>query len=81
MQVMTIPAALNVDDKPHLPSYAQDSPASLAGTSIIGCGGIAEAREPYNSASHNLRSLQMTLTACRSANAGDQPVAFEEVSA
>jgi hypothetical protein len=28
---------------------------------------IAEGREPFNSARHNLLSLQMTLAACRSA--------------
>jgi predicted dehydrogenase len=36
---------------------------------------IAERREPYNSARHNLLSLEMTLAACRSAEAGGAPVA------
>ena len=40
---------------------------------------IDEGREPYNSARHTLRSLQMTLTACRSADADGQPMTCEEV--
>ena len=38
---------------------------------------IAEAREPYHSARHNLLSLQLTLAACRSAEQGGQPVKVE----
>jgi hypothetical protein len=40
---------------------------------------IAEDREPYNAAHHNLRSLQMTLAACRSSNENGRPVALEEI--
>ncbi|MFQ5796401.1 MAG: Gfo/Idh/MocA family protein [Candidatus Bipolaricaulia bacterium] len=40
---------------------------------------IAEDREPYNSAHHNLLSLQMTLAACRSADEDGRPVALDEV--
>ncbi|MCL5998739.1 MAG: Gfo/Idh/MocA family oxidoreductase [Chloroflexi bacterium] len=40
---------------------------------------IDEGREPCNSARHNLFSLQMTLTACRSADADGQPMTCEEV--
>jgi predicted dehydrogenase len=36
---------------------------------------IAEGREPYNSARHNLRSLELTLAACASADADGAPVA------
>ncbi|GCE15183.1 Gfo/Idh/MocA family protein [Tengunoibacter tsumagoiensis] len=42
---------------------------------------IAEQREPYNSARHNLLTLEMTLAACQSEDADGQPVAFEEVPA
>ena len=37
---------------------------------------IAEDREPYNSARHNLLSLELTLAACRSADANGAPVAL-----
>ena len=37
---------------------------------------IAEEREPYNSARHNLLSLELTLAACRSAEEDGRPVAF-----
>ena len=35
---------------------------------------IAEGREPYNSARHNLLSLELTLAACRSAEEDGEPV-------
>jgi predicted dehydrogenase len=35
---------------------------------------IADDREPYNSARHNLLSLELTLAACRSAEEGGRPV-------
>lgn len=38
---------------------------------------IAEDREPFNSARHNLLSLQLTLAACQSADAGGQSVTIE----
>lgn len=40
---------------------------------------IAENREPFNSARHNLLSLQMTLAACRSADEGARAVSLEEI--
>jgi predicted dehydrogenase len=40
---------------------------------------IAENREPFNSARHNLLSLQMTLAACRSAEEGGRAVSPDEV--
>jgi predicted dehydrogenase len=40
---------------------------------------IAENREPFNSARHNLLSLQMTLAACRSAEEGGRAVSLDEV--
>ena len=40
---------------------------------------IAEEREPYNSARHNLLSLQLTLAACRSAEEDGRPVSPDEV--
>jgi len=41
---------------------------------------VAENREPFNSARHNLLSLAMTLAACRSADEGGRPVTPDEVS-
>jgi predicted dehydrogenase len=38
---------------------------------------IAEDREPYNSARHNLLSLQMTLAACESADRDGEPVGID----
>jgi predicted dehydrogenase len=40
---------------------------------------IAEEREPYNSARHNLLSLRMILAACLSADGDGRPVNIEEV--
>jgi predicted dehydrogenase len=40
---------------------------------------IAEKREPFNSARQNLRSLQLTLAACRSAEEGGRQVTLEEI--
>jgi hypothetical protein len=37
---------------------------------------IAEQREPYNSARHNLLSLELTLAACRSAEQGGATVSL-----
>jgi predicted dehydrogenase len=42
---------------------------------------IAENREPFNSARHNLLSLQMTLAACRSAEEGARAVSLDEILA
>ena len=36
---------------------------------------VAERREPYNSARHNLLSLELTLAACLSAEDDGRPVA------
>jgi hypothetical protein len=41
---------------------------------------IAEDREPFNSARHNLLSLQMTLAACHSAEEGGRPVTLDEIA-
>jgi len=49
----------------------------FAGTMGELVSAIAEDREPYNSARHNLLSLELTLAACRSAEADGQPVALE----
>lgn len=53
-------------------------PDGFAGTMGELLSAIAEDREPYNSAHHNLLSLQMVLAACRSADEDGQPVAIEE---
>jgi predicted dehydrogenase len=42
---------------------------------------IAEDREPFNSARHNLLSLQIMFAACRSAEEGSRPVALDEIAA
>ncbi len=39
---------------------------------------IHEKREPYNSAKHNILSLQMTLSACESASAGGKVIQFSK---
>jgi predicted dehydrogenase len=41
---------------------------------------IAEDREPFNSARHNLLSLQITLAACRSAEEGARAVSLDEIT-
>jgi hypothetical protein len=40
---------------------------------------VAENREPFNSARHNLLSLRMTLAACLSAEQGARPVTLDEI--
>jgi predicted dehydrogenase len=49
-------------------------PDGFAGTMAELVSAIAEDREPYNSARHNLLSLELTLAACRSAEQDGQPV-------
>jgi predicted dehydrogenase len=49
----------------------------FAGTMGELFGAIAEDREPYNSARHNLLTLQLTLAACRSAEHDGRPVTLE----
>ncbi len=39
---------------------------------------ISEDREPYNSARHNLLSLQLTLAACRSSDQDGAPIPVGE---
>ena len=51
-------------------------PEGLAGTMGELLSAVAEGREPYNSARHNLLSLELTLAACRSADANGAPVAL-----
>jgi predicted dehydrogenase len=48
----------------------------FAGTMAELVSAIAEGREPYNSARHNLLSLELTLAACRSAEEDGKPVAI-----
>lgn len=55
-------------------------PDGFAGTMGELCSAIAEDREPFNSARHNLLTLELTLAACRSADEGGGPVALGEVS-
>ncbi len=54
-------------------------PDGFAGTLGELCCAIAESREPYNSARHNLLSLQLTLAACQSAEQDGRPIPVEEV--
>jgi predicted dehydrogenase len=49
-------------------------PDGFAGAMAELVTAIAEDREPYNSARHNLLSLELTLAACRSAEQDGQPV-------
>ena len=51
-------------------------PDGLAGAMGELLSAIADDREPYNSARHNLLSLELTLAACRSADANGAPVAL-----
>jgi predicted dehydrogenase len=51
-------------------------PDGLAGTLAELLSAVAEGREPYNSARHNLLSLELTLAACRSADRDGAPVAL-----
>jgi predicted dehydrogenase len=54
-------------------------PEGFAGAMGELLSAIAEDREPFNSARHNLLSLQMTLAACRSAEQGGRPVTLDEI--
>jgi predicted dehydrogenase len=56
-------------------------PDGFAGTLGELVTAIAEDREPFNSARHNLLSLQMTLAACRSAEEGARAVSLDEIPA
>jgi predicted dehydrogenase len=51
-------------------------PDGFAGTLGELLCAIAEEREPYNSARHNLLSLELTLAACRSADRDGAPIAL-----
>jgi predicted dehydrogenase len=65
-------------------SYALEGawyPEGFAGALAELVTSIAEDREPFNSARHNLLSLQMTLAACRSAEEGARPVSLDEILA
>jgi predicted dehydrogenase len=55
-------------------------PDGFAGTMAELVSAIAEDREPYNSARHNLLSLEFTLAACRSAEQDGQPVGVDEAN-
>jgi hypothetical protein len=55
-------------------------PDGFAGTLGELVSAIAEDREPFNSARHNLLSLEMTLAACLSAEQGSRAVTLDEVS-
>ena len=54
-------------------------PDGFAGTLGELCSAVAEDREPFNSGRDNLRSLQITLAACRSADEDGRPVALAEI--
>jgi predicted dehydrogenase len=53
-------------------------PDGFAGTMGELLCSIAEKREPYNAAAHNLLSLQMTLTACKSAEQDGKEIEIKE---
>ena len=54
-------------------------PDGFAGTLGELVTAIAEDREPFNSARHNLLTLAMTFAACRSAEQGGRPVTLDEL--
>jgi predicted dehydrogenase len=54
-------------------------PEGFAGTLAELASAIAEDREPFNSARHNLLSLALTLAACRSADGGSRLVSLDEL--
>jgi predicted dehydrogenase len=56
-------------------------PDGFAGTIGELFTAIAEEREPFNSARHNLLTLQLTLAACRSAEESGRLVRLDEVAA
>jgi hypothetical protein len=56
-------------------------PDGFAGTLGELVTAIAEDREPFNSARHNLLTLAMTFAACRSAEEGGRAVTLEAGSA
>jgi predicted dehydrogenase len=63
-------------------SYALEGawyPDGFAGALAELVSSVAEDREPFNSARHNLLSLQMTLAACKSAEQGARAVSLDEV--
>jgi hypothetical protein len=53
-------------------------PDGMAGTMGELLCAIDERRQPYNSARHNLRSLELTLAACASADQDGAPVELQE---
>jgi hypothetical protein len=54
-------------------------PDGFAGTLGELLSAIAENREPFNSAWHNLLSLRLTLAACLSAEEDGRPVPLDEI--
>ena len=64
-------------------SYALEGawyPDGFAGALAELMSAVVENREPFNSARHNLLSLQMTLAACKSAEEGARAVSLDEVA-
>jgi predicted dehydrogenase len=56
-------------------------PDGFAGALAELVSAVAEDREPFNSARHNLLSLRMTLAACRSAEEDARAVSLDEIPA
>jgi predicted dehydrogenase len=56
-------------------------PDGFAGTLAELASAVAEDREPFNSARHNLLSLRLTLAACKSAEEGARAVSLDEIPA
>jgi predicted dehydrogenase len=54
-------------------------PDGFAGTLAELMNAVAEDREPFNSARHNLLTLQITLAACKSAEEGARAVSLDEI--
>jgi predicted dehydrogenase len=62
------------------PLVGEWMPDGFAGTMGELQSAVAEGREPFNSARHNLLSLQLTLAACRSAERDGRPVSPDDVA-
>jgi predicted dehydrogenase len=56
-------------------------PDGFAGALAELVSAVAEDREPFNSARHNLLSLRLTLAACKSADEGARAVSLDEIPA
>jgi predicted dehydrogenase len=74
---------IELEQQGHVIRYKLDGawfPDGFAGTMAELLSAIAEDRQPFNAAEHNLLSLQMTLAACQSADQNAHPIPVCEVT-